>query len=50
MNLKTQLPGELRLFRASLLALFIDNLGLAVVYPIFTSLILRPYTGFDLID
>jgi len=46
MNLKTQLPGELRLFRASLLALFIDNLGLAVVYPIFTSLILRPYTGF----
>ena len=32
-----------RSFRATLSLLFLDNLGLTVVYPIFTPLVLRPY-------
>ncbi|MCB1066934.1 MAG: MFS transporter [Simkania sp.] len=39
---KASMPINRRSFRAAVSVLFLDNLGLSVVYPIFTPLVLQP--------
>ena len=41
-NNSLTLSKQRRSFRAVLSVLFLDNLGLSIVYPIFTPLVLRP--------